>query len=284
MRIISSNIVTDEAALSEEFRFSLLGRTGIKVCRLGLSATYRPGVRAVYKALDYGLNFFFCYGFDTHAIRVLRELRPSSREKIVIATGAYNLILGHPNLGRTLEKRLRQLRTEYIDVFLYLGVVKPKQFSAEVLEELLRFREEGKVRAIGLSCHDRRFVGRLASEGLVDVVMTRYNAAHPGTEQDIFPYLALHNPGLISHTATCWRRLLRKPRRWPQARPVPTAAQCYRFVLSRPEVNVCLTAPSNLRQLEENLAVLDQGPLTPEEMLFMREFGDAVRKAGLQLM
>jgi hypothetical protein len=42
-----------------DFRRSVLGRTGIEVCRLGLSATYRPGPNTVRKALDYGINFFF---------------------------------------------------------------------------------------------------------------------------------------------------------------------------------------------------------------------------------
>ncbi len=262
--------------MAGDFRFSILGKTGIEVCRLGLAATYRPGKKAIHRALDWGLNFFFCYGFDTHAIRVLREMPPRSREKIVIATGAYNLIIGHPDLRKTLEKRLRRLRTEYIDVFLYLGVMKPNQFPPDVLEELHRLRDEGKVRAIGLSCHDRRFVGRLASEGAVDVVMMRYNAAHRGAEQDIFPHLTRHDPGVISYTATAWRYLLRRPRRWPREKPVPTAAQCYRFVLSRPEVDVCLTAPSNIRQLEENLAALDEGPLSFDELSSIREFGNAV--------
>jgi aryl-alcohol dehydrogenase-like predicted oxidoreductase len=51
---------------------------------------------------------------------------------------------------------------------------------------------------------------------------------------------------------------------------------CYRFVLSNPQVNVCLTAPRNMKQLEENIAAVRQGPLPEDEMAFMREFGDAV--------
>jgi predicted aldo/keto reductase-like oxidoreductase len=51
---------------------------------------------------------------------------------------------------------------------------------------------------------------------------------------------------------------------------------CYRFVLSNSHVDVCLTAPSNKRQLEENLTALRDGPLDEEEMAWMRTFGDAV--------
>jgi aryl-alcohol dehydrogenase-like predicted oxidoreductase len=51
---------------------------------------------------------------------------------------------------------------------------------------------------------------------------------------------------------------------------------CYRFVLSNPNVHVCLTAPRNVRQLEANLAAVRKGPLAEDEMQFMRDFGDAV--------
>jgi len=47
-------------------------------------------------------------------------------------------------------------------------------------------------------------------------------------------------------------------------------------VLSNPQVDVCLTAPRSLKEFEENLAAVRQGPLDEEKMRFMREFGDAV--------
>jgi len=262
--------------LDQDFTHTTLGSTGIAVNRLGLSATYRPGKRAIYKALDEGFNYFFCYGFDTQMIRVLRDVLKGNRENYTVATGAYNLLWGSPSLRRTLEKRLRQLGTDYIDVFLFLGVTKEKHFTDHVREELYRFREEGKVRCVGISTHDRKFAGKLAAEGALDVIMMRYNAAHRGAEHDIFPHLSHYNPGIVSYTATRWRYLLRRPRNWPKAGRIPTAGMCYRFVLSNPHVDVCLTAPSNLKHLEENLKAVRQGPLCQEEMQFMRTFGDAV--------
>ncbi|MBI2890626.1 MAG: aldo/keto reductase [Nitrospirae bacterium] len=253
-----------------------LGRTGIKAFPLGLSATYRPGKETVAKALDEGINLFFCFGFDSHLIKVLRELPASRRQQLVIVTGAYNLLYGHPNLRRTLEKRLRQFRTDCIDVFLFLGVTKPKHFTDHVREELARFREEGKVRGVGLSTHNRPFAGKLCAEGAIDVIMMRYNAAHRGAETDIFPHLAAHDPGVLSYTATRWTYLLRRPKKWDGDERVPTAGECYRFALSSPYVDVCLTAPRSGKELMENLAAVRQGPLGAEDMDFMRRFGDAV--------
>ena len=83
-------------------------------------------------------------------------------------------------------------------------------------------------------------------------------------------------PGGWQGTATRWRALLTRPRGWPKGDFRPTAGQCYRFVLSNPHVHVCMTAPSNRSQLQENLTALEDGPLSPEEMEQMRRFGDAV--------
>ena len=264
--------------MGSDFTHTTLGRTGLPVHRLGFSATYRPGRDVVRRAIDLGINYFFCYGFDTHLTKTVRDLPPSERQKIVVSTGAYNLLIGHPNLRRSLEKRLRQVGGDCIDVFLFLGVNKGKQLTDHVREELVRFRQEGKVRFIGLSCHDRKFVGRLAEDGWPDVTMIRYNAAHRGAEEDIFPHLETHKPGVVGYTATRWRYLLRRPKGWSREGRLPTAGDCYRFVLSNPNVHVCLTAPSNLKQLEANVAALDQGPLSPDDHAFMCQIGDLVRR------
>jgi aryl-alcohol dehydrogenase-like predicted oxidoreductase len=254
----------------------VFGSTGMKISRLGLSTSYRPGIRTVELAIDEGVNFFFGFGIDTQLVKGLRSAFRSGRERYVLATGAYNLIIGYPNLRRTLEKRLRQFGTDYIDTFLFLGVMKEKEFPPKVLEELMHMKEEGKVKSIGISCHNRTFLGKLAAEGTLDVLMLRYNAAHRGAERDVFPYLAPHQPAVVSYTATRWTELMRRPKGWPKESKVPDAGMAYRFVLTNPQVHVCLTAPSNEKQLKENLAALRLGPLSEEEMQFMKQFGDTV--------
>lgn len=263
--------------MTADFMHSILGRTGLKVYRLGLAGTYRPGKEAIHKALDAGINYFFFFGIDTQLIKVLRDAVPARRrEDIVLASGGGNLILRSQNLQKSVERRLRQLKTDYIDVYHYLGIYKEKHFPEKIKEDLLKLKETGKVRFIGVSCHHRKLLGKLAREGDLDVLMLRYNAAHRGAEEDIFPYVAEHHPGIVSYTATRWQVLLRKPKGWPANGRIPTAGECYRFVLSNPRVHVALTAPRNFKQLEENLKAVDAGPLSVEDMEFMRRFGDAV--------
>jgi aryl-alcohol dehydrogenase-like predicted oxidoreductase len=262
----------------------VFGSTGLKVFPLGLSTTYWPGKKTIYEAIDGGINFFFGFGIDRQMFSVLRDVMKSNRQKFVLATGAYNYMFGYQNLRKTLERRLRQFRTEYIDAFLFLGVTRKKEFPEKAREELIKLREEGKIHAIGMSCHDRKFAGTLAANGALDVFMIRYNAAHRGAEQDIFPYLSQHNPGIISYTATRWSYLLRRPKGWPKNGRIPTAGECYRFVLSNRNVHVCLTAPWNQHQLQENIDAVRKGPLSDDDMHFMKEFGDAVYRQNKWFM
>ena len=87
--------------MASGFDRTTLGTTGITVSRLGLSATYRPGKRALYTALDQGLNYFFLYGFDTQMIGVLRDIPRADRDTCAIATGAYNLLWFTQGIRRT---------------------------------------------------------------------------------------------------------------------------------------------------------------------------------------
>jgi len=256
-----------------DFLHTSLGRTGLPVFRLGLSGTYRPGEAALREGIEAGMNYVIWWLGDTQTTRVLREVFPRMRERLIVAAGRN---FQHPwLLRRTLEGALRSLRTDYIDFFHIFWVGNGK-LSPRTVDALQQFKREGKIRGIAVSTHARRYAGELVRKGVLDVLMMRYNAAHRGAEQEIFPHLAASQPGVVGYTATRWNFLLRHPRGWPEAERVPTAGDCYRFVLGNPHVHVVFTAPRNREQLRENLAEVARGPLSPEEMDFMRRFGDAV--------
>jgi aryl-alcohol dehydrogenase-like predicted oxidoreductase len=260
-------------AASADFLHAPFGAGGRPVFRLGLSASYRPGERAIRLALDMGVDYLFCYAIDTQMNRVVRGMTADQRERVVIATGGYNWVAWHPPLQRSLERALRRLRTDYIDVFHYLGVLHPHHFDARVQDELAALRADPRVRAVAISCHDRVFAGQLAARGALDALMVRYNAAHPGAERDVFPHAGVHGTAVVAYTATRWGRLLVRPREWPENEPIATAGQCYRFVLSNPHVRVVLTAPRSAGELLENLREVQRGPLDEDQLQFMRRFG-----------
>jgi len=242
-----------------------------RVHRLGLAASFGIDEAGIREALDAGLN----YVFYTRGVleRPVREALRRDRERLVIATGP---VLGwfRGSIRRAAEKRLRALGTDYLDVFQLYWLSRMSAWTPGNVEELLRLREEGKVRALGVSIHDRPRAGRLAEDSPLDLLMLRYNAAHPGAEVDVFPHLARRRPAVVAYTATSWRKLLRPPRGWDG--PAATAGDCYRFCLTSPHVDVVLSGPASSAQLRENLRALERGPLSPDEMDRMRRLGRAV--------
>ena len=67
------------------------------------------------------------------------------------------------------------------------------------------------------------------------------------------------------------------PRKTPKNEKTPTAADCYRFALTRPEIDVCMTGPSNAQQMDQALEALRQGPMSETELAWMRRVGSAIR-------
>ena len=177
-------------------------------------------------------------------------------------------------MRRAAERRLRALGTDYLDVYQLFWLSRMSALTGGVQEELARLREEGKVRALGASIHDRSRAGRLAEASILDLLMIRYNAAHPGAEQDVFPHLASRKPAVVAYTATSWRKLLRKPRAWA-GRPM-TAGECYRWCLASPAVDVVLCGPRSTAEWRANLASIEEGPLPESELGWMRDFGRVV--------
>jgi predicted aldo/keto reductase-like oxidoreductase len=141
-------------------------------------------------------------------------------------------------------------------------------------------KEEGLIRFIGISSHNRRLFPVLAEQGEIDVFHLRYNAVNRGAEEDVFPHLPVQDrPGIVSFTATRWGRLLNQ-KKMPPGEKAPTARDCYRFVLSNPHIDICMMGARTGEQMRENLKVLDDGPLSEAEMVHMRKIGDYLYKGG----
>jgi aryl-alcohol dehydrogenase-like predicted oxidoreductase len=255
------------------FLFRTPPRLRKRVFRLGLSASYGLDEAGAREALASGMNYVFWAPSARKLTRALRDAVKADRERLVIATGP---TLGYTRgaIRRRAERALKLLGTDYIDVLQLYWLGAMSAWTRGTVDELVKLKEEGKVRALGVSIHDRERAGALAADSPLDLLMIRYNAAHPGAERDIFPHLAVRVPAVVAYTATSWTKLLRRPRGW--AGRVPTAGDCYRFCLTSPNVDVVLSAPGNAGKLRENLRALEQGPLSGEEMAYMREFGRVV--------
>jgi aryl-alcohol dehydrogenase-like predicted oxidoreductase len=245
---------------------------GKTIHRLGLSPSFGLGEAGCAEALEQ-VQYVFWNPRASKFTRPLREACRRDRERFIIAGGP-TLTYFVGQLQRYVDRARNVLGTEYLDVLQLCWLGKMSRFSPAMLEEMVRIRETGAVRALAVSIHDRPRAGRLAEDSALDLLMIRYNAAHPGAETDIFPHLAARQPAVVAYTATCWRKLLKAPRGWTG--PPMTAGDCYRFCLSSPHVDVVLTGPKDVRELRENLAALEKGPLGDDEQRWMRELGRKV--------
>jgi aryl-alcohol dehydrogenase-like predicted oxidoreductase len=259
----------------EHFTHKHVRAFGKRVHRLGLACNYGIGPADFEHGLERGLGYVYWTNLRTGKIAPsLRAALSRDRDKLVVATGPLLGFFGG-GVRRGCEAALRSLGIDTIDVFqlAWLGVTS--SFSRAVQDELIKLRGEGKVRAIGVSIHDRPRAGRLAADSPLDLLMIRYNAAHPGAERDIFPHLGAREPAIVAYTATARRKLLKAPSGWTG--PTPTPGDCYRFCLSSPHVDVVLTGPKDRAQLDHAIDAIERGPLSADEMKTMRDFGRAAR-------
>lgn len=245
---------------------------GKRLHRLGLSPSFGLGEAGCAEALEQ-VQYVFWNPRASKFTGPLRQACQRDRERYVVAGGP--TLSYFPGQIQTYVDRARKvLGTDYLDVLQLYWLGKMSRYSPAMVEEMVRVRQTGAVRALAVSIHDRPRAGRLALESPLDLLMIRYNAAHPGAEAEIFPHLARRQPAVVAYTATSWRKLLRAPSGWKG--PVMTAGDCYRFCLSDPHVDIVLTGPKDVRELRENLAALELGPLSGEEQGWMREFGKKV--------
>jgi aryl-alcohol dehydrogenase-like predicted oxidoreductase len=252
----------------------ILGRTGLSVSRIGLSGGYGVGAAGVEKAFhEYGINYFYWCGRKPGMRETLKNLVKTRRDEITIAIQSYDHLGFY--LHRSVDKALNALGVEHADV-LFLGWFNSMP-RKRLIDNALKLKESGRVRFLGLTGHNRKFHGALAHDPNTpfDVQMVRYNAAHRGAEQDVFPDLPEVRPGFSTYTATRWGKLL-KANKMPEGEPPMSAAECYRFALSHPAVDQCLAGPRNEREMHEGLAAIDQGPLNEDELARVRKIGDFV--------
>ena len=249
-----------------------MGRTGLEVGRLGVASTFGVPAAAVERAFEQGVNYFYWGTYRRQAFADgLRNLAPQ-RERFVLVVQSYARLASW--ISASLERALRVLRFDYADLLL-LGLWGRRP-SPRILEICHRLKDRGRVRFLALSTHTRRVVPQLAGGSDFDVFHVRYNAVHIGAERDIFPHLPAENrPGVVAFKATSSRRLLGQ-RRIPKNERVPTAGDCYRFVLSNPAVDVSMTGPANAQEMEHALEAWHRGPMTDDELAWMRRVGDAI--------
>lgn len=299
-------------------RYVTFGRTGLRVSVMGLGCgghsrlgtsyghSEAEAAAVVRKAVDLGVNLIdTAENYQTEPA-VGRALREVGRHGLVLSTKTAihkdGRLVSAADLRAACEQSLQRLGTDCIDVY-NLHAVRPEDYGharAEHVPELLKLREEGKIRFLGITEFfnidtGHEMLQHALSEDLWDVAMVGFSLLNPSARTRVFPLTRKYNVAVQIMFAV--RRALSRPDALREllaqlaerdevpaalvgedgapgpldflmddhyAGSIPEAA--YRFCLFEPGVHSVLTGTGDVHHLQENLRAADMPPL-PERAL-----------------
>lgn len=289
-----------------------LGKTGLQVSALSFGSLFAsslgPGFeesrRAVYRAIDLGINYFDTAPAYANSEEVLGRILRDVRAPLVLSTK----LGGRPQpfdprnarqLQASVEESLRLLHREVIDVLFIHEPDRPLQYAwwtdpvaveGPVLDVLDDLKRRGLVRFTGLGGTTTTEMAYLLRSGKFDAVLTAFNysALFREATHEVLPAARERNLGIVLGSTLQQGALGRryddvvraKPLWLAQARQqqflafyrlldelgMPIVELCLRSALSNPDPGTILIGPKTAEQVEQAVAVAAQGPL-PADVL-----------------
>lgn len=285
----------------------LLGKTGIAVSALGFGSLFAsrlgPGFeeskRAVWRAIDLGINYFDTAPAYANSEEVLGAILADVRAPLVLSTK----LGGRPtpfepqngqHLLRSVEESLRLLHREVIDILFIHEPDRPQQYNwwtdpaavqGPVLEVLADLKQRGLIRSTGLGGTTMAEMAHLIRSDHFDVVLTAFNysALFREAAQEVLPEARARNMGIVLGSVLQQGSLGRrydevvrsKPPWLSRARQQQLLAFYQllddsglsivelglRFAISNPDISTALIGPKTAAQVETAIAAAAKGPL-----------------------
>ncbi len=209
--------------------YRTLGKTGLSVSEIGYGAWCIGGsmwigaeedesVRALRRAIELGVNFIdTARGYGESERIVGRVLREHSGDDVYVATKVppKNETWPAPagldpsetfpgdHIRASLETSLRESGLEAFDVLQFHVWSDEWVGRGDWLETIDSLKQEGKIRAFGISINDYQPDNgvELVRSGVVDTVQVIYNVFHQSPEESLLPACAQHDVGVIVRVA-----------------------------------------------------------------------------------
>ncbi len=185
----------------------ILGKTGITVNKNGFGAlpiqriSKEDAVYLVRKAYDAGITYFDTARWYTDSEEKLGEAFDGMREHVYIATktGAADV----ETFWKDLETSLRNLRTDYIDVYQFHNppfCPKPGDGSG-LYEAMLEAKAQGKIHHIGITNHRLAVAQEAIASGLYETLQFPFSYLSGQQELDLVEACKQADMGFVAMKA-----------------------------------------------------------------------------------
>lgn len=185
-----------------------LGRTGIMVSRLGFGSWYTGSDREFLATLEHALasgitliDTAESYG-QGRAEQLIGRATKHKRDQFVIASKFNHTHSTPRSLRNALEKSLRRLNTDYLDIYYQHWPPRHPSLS-KTLAELAKLKQQGKIRAIGVSNWMEPEWQEVEDLSAIDCFQPCYNLLWRSIERRILPLCRQHNVAVIPYSPLC---------------------------------------------------------------------------------
>jgi aryl-alcohol dehydrogenase-like predicted oxidoreductase len=162
---------------------------------------------AIRAALDFGITTFDTaeeYGHG-HSERILGKALKDVRDKVVIASKVHPSHLEQASLMEACHRSLKNLSTDYIDLYQIhwpSGSWGTKIVPVEKsMEALIRLKEQGKIRAVGVSNFSALQVEDTLACGPVASVQPPYSLFWRQAEKKLIPFCRSRGITILAYSA-----------------------------------------------------------------------------------
>lgn len=167
-------------------------------------------LKAIHFALDHGINWIDtapAYGWG-HSETIVGQAIEGRRDSVFIATKC-GLLPGqgrklqknlHPkSMRQEIEASLKRLKTDYIDLYQlhYPDKAHPVE---KTWEEMVRFKEQGRIRFLGVSNFDIPMMQRCLKIHPIDTLQSPFNLMRREIEAEIIPFCSAHGIRILAYS------------------------------------------------------------------------------------
>ena len=251
--------------------YRILGRTGMKVSRLGfggipIQRIDAEGTKALmHRLLEAGVNYIDTARGYTVSEEYLGYALEGIREHFILATKGRATT--KEDMLADIEKSLHNLRTDYIDLYQFHN---PSPAALEqilapggAMEGMLEARAAGKIRHIGVTTHSVELFARFVEMDWVETIMFPYNIVENQAEE-LIAKCAEKGIGFI-----CMKPLA--------GGAIEDGRLALRYVASNENITEIIPGMAAPEELEQNIAAMnDTTPLTEAEKAAMQQVKDSL--------